>query len=137
MKEGFNTVETISVPSNFDHLPTIESLIDRACIKCGVSEDAYGNVLISVTEAFNNALIHGNKMNESLVVSVSVLEDLSELCFSVVDQGPGFDFENIEDPTAPENIEKENGRGIYLMRHLADEVVFSDGGRAVNIYFKK
>jgi serine/threonine-protein kinase RsbW len=137
MKEGFKTVESISVPSNFDHLPTVESLIDRICNQCGVSEDAYGNVLISVTEAFNNALIHGNKMVNELEVAVAVAEDHSELCFAVKDQGAGFDFVNIDDPTSPENIEKENGRGIYLMRHLADEVVFTNGGREVNIYFKK
>lgn len=137
MKEGYTMVEEIRVPSSFDHLGTVEAFIDRVCVQCGVSEDSYGNVLISVTEAFNNALIHGNKMNVDCDVEMRVTESDTDLCFIVKDEGLGFDFENIEDPTSPENIEKENGRGIYLMRHLADEVMFSDGGREVCVSFKK
>jgi serine/threonine-protein kinase RsbW len=70
-------------------------------------------------------------------VNVYVSDNPIEFCFSVKDQGRGFDFENLPDPTAPENILKENGRGIYLMKNLADEVEFEDAGRSVNIYFNK
>jgi serine/threonine-protein kinase RsbW len=136
MKDGFNVIEQMEVPSNFDHLSQVESLIDRTCNSCGVNEDNYGNVLIAVTEAFNNAIVHGNKMNDNLEVKVKVSKKEEELCFTICDNGVGFDFENIADPTSPENIEKENGRGIYLMRHLADEVEYDDSGREVNIYFK-
>jgi serine/threonine-protein kinase RsbW len=137
MKEGFTVLEEISVPSNFDHLVNVEGLIDRVCNTVGVSEDNYGNVLIAVTEAFNNAVTHGNHGDLSKNVRVSVANDDNELCFVIEDQGAGFDFENVLDPTAPENIEKENGRGIYLMRHLADEVSFKNEGREVSIYFRR
>lgn len=137
MKDGFNVIEEMEVPSDFDHLSQVENLIDRTCAACGVSEDSYGNVLIAVTEAFNNAIVHGNQLDAKREVKVAVSHAEDELCFSVHDNGTGFDFENIADPTAPENIEKENGRGIYLMRHLADEVEYDDLGRLVNIYFKK
>lgn len=137
MKEGFTVLEEIGVPSDFDHLANVEGLIDRICNTTGVSEDNYGNVLIAVTEAFNNAVVHGNSGDGSKEVHVKVAQNDEELCFVVKDQGPGFDFNNVIDPTAPENIEKENGRGIYLMRHLADEVEFDNDGREVAIYFKR
>jgi serine/threonine-protein kinase RsbW len=137
MKEGFTVLEEIKVPSDFDHLANVEGLIDRICNTTNVSEDNYGNVLIAVTEAFNNAVVHGNKGDASREVFVKVAVNDEELCFLVKDQGAGFDFENVIDPTSPENIEKENGRGIYLMRHLADEVDFGNEGREVAIYFKR
>ena len=87
-----------------------------------MNEDAYGNVLIAVTEAVNNAIQHGNKENETLSINVSVSDNEKNVCFSVKDEGQGFDFDNLPDPTAPENILKENGRGIFLMRNLADKV---------------
>lgn len=137
MKEGFDVIEELEVPSNFDHLNQIESLIDRSCAEAGVDEDSYGNVLIAVTEAFNNAVVHGNGNDATKKVYVKVGHTDDELCFTLQDEGSGFDFNNVADPTAPENIEKENGRGIYLMRHLADLVEFENDGREVCVVFKK
>ncbi len=136
MKEVFNMIEKLEIPSDFDHLNKVEDLIDRTCAGQGVSEDNYGNVLIAVTEAFNNAIIHGHGLDKSKNVSVSVAKSDSEICFTVTDSGAGFDFDNVDDPTAPSNIEKENGRGIYLMRHLADRVEYENGGREAVMYFK-
>ena len=98
MKEGFNVIEEIQVPSDFDHLGQIESLIDRSCAEAGVDEDSYGNVLIAVTEAFNNAVVHGNKNDASKNVRVSVAHNEEELCFVLADEGLGFDFDNVGDP---------------------------------------
>lgn len=137
MKEGFTIVDTISIPSEYSAVTKVESLVDKVCNDLGVQEDYYGNVLIAVTEAVNNAIQHGNMFNSDLNVSVAVGDKAEEFCFTVKDQGKGFDFDHLPDPTAPENIEKENGRGIYLMRSLADEVEFEDLGRSVNIYFSK
>ncbi len=137
MKEGFTLVDSVSVPSNFASISTIETLIDKVCNNIGVHEDHYGNVLIAVTEAVNNAIQHGNRQDSKLSVDVAVGDKNEEFYFSILDQGQGFDFTNLPDPTAPENIEKENGRGIFLMRSLADDVEFDDGGRRVTIYFNK
>ena len=137
MKEGFKIVNNISVPSDFSSISTVESLIDKICVDLGVNEDAYGNVLIAVTEAVNNAIQHGNQLNKNLSVSLYVGDSSNEFCVNVQDEGKGFDFTNLPDPTSPENIEKENGRGIFLMRSLADDVEFDDFGRSVNIYFTK
>lgn len=128
-------IEKLKVPSELSSLSIVESLIDRVCGTLGVNEDAYGNILIAVTEAVNNAVIHGNHFNVEKDIEVEVFDQDERLCFSIRDRGMGFDYDNLPDPTGPENIEKESGRGIFLMRNLADELVFDDGGRLVNIYF--
>lgn len=137
MKDGFIEIESLKVPSNFESINKVEVLIDSVCSKLLVNEDYYGNVLIAVTEAVNNAIQHGNKQSDDLTVDLFVGDKETDFCFSVKDSGPGFDFKNLPDPTAPENIEKENGRGIFLMKSLAEEVEFEDNGRSVNIYFSK
>ena len=137
MKEGFIQIESLSIPSEFDSVQRVESLIDNVCERLSVNEDSYGNVLIAVTEAVNNAILHGNKMNKDLNVDLYVGDKETDFCFSVKDHGDGFNFNNLPDPTAPENINKEDGRGIFLMRSLAEEVEFDNEGRDVNIYFSK
>jgi serine/threonine-protein kinase RsbW len=136
MKEGFIVIEELSIPSNFDAMPKVETLIDSVCFKMGVGE-SFGNVLIAVTEAVNNAILHGNKNSNNAQVFIKTAEDASAFCFSVEDEGIGFDFSSLPDPTAPENLEKENGRGIFLMKNLADEVEFENNGKRVVIYFSK
>ena len=137
MKEGFVQIDSLSIPSDFGSVYKVESLIDNVCEKLEVKEDYYGNVLIAVTEAVNNAILHGNKQNSDLSVDLFVGDKETDFCFSVKDYGQGFDFSNLPDPTSPENIEKEDGRGIFLMKSLADEVEFMDKGTNVNIYFSK
>lgn len=134
---SLTVIEKLSVPSELSSLSIVESLIDRVCGSLGVHEDAYGNILIAVTEAVNNAVIHGNQFNSNVDIDVEVLDLDDRLCFSIKDKGNGFDFDNLPDPTAPENIEKENGRGIFLIKNLADDLVFDEGGRVVNIFFNR
>lgn len=137
MKEGFTIIEQVKLPSDFASLVEVENLIDKVCADLGVQEDAYGNVLIAVTEAVNNAIQHGNEENSNLFVDVAVGDKETEFCFRIKDEGIGFDFNFLPDPTAPENLLKESGRGIFLMRNLADEVEFDGEGNSVNIYFSK
>jgi serine/threonine-protein kinase RsbW len=137
MKEGFTIIEQVKLPSDFASLVEVENLIDKVCADLGVQEDAYGNVLIAVTEAVNNAIQHGNEENANLFVDVAVGDKETEFCFRIKDEGIGFDFNSLPDPTAPENLLKESGRGIFLMRNLADEVEFDGEGNSVNIYFSK
>lgn len=137
MKDGFEVVESLSIPSDFGAISRVETLIDGVCTRLEVNEDYYGNVLIAVTEAVNNAIQHGNGFKTDLNVDLLVGDKETDFCFSVKDYGKGFDFENLPDPTAPENLEKENGRGIFLMKSLAEDVIFEDSGRNVSIYFTK
>lgn len=137
MKEGYTLIDSLTIPSDVSKLPVVESLIDTVCQSIGVHEDVYGNVLIAVTEAVNNAIIHGNKNDVSLNVGVNVFDAPVSFCFNVSDTGNGFDYDSLPDPTSPENLEKENGRGVFLMRNLADEVVYNESGNQVFVYFNK
>jgi serine/threonine-protein kinase RsbW len=84
----------------------------------------------------NNAIVHGNRMSTDLQVSLTFeLEDEKTLRFIISDEGPGFDHENLPDPTAPENIELPHGRGVFLMQRLADRCTFNNGGTEVVVEF--
>lgn len=137
MMQEYNVIESLELSSNYKSIASVEKLIDKVCTTVGVNEDSYGNVLIAVTEAVNNAIQHGNKENESLQISVSVKDSTKEVCFSVKDEGLGFDFNNLPDPTAPDNLLKESGRGIFLMQNLADKVEFTGDGNEVSLFFSK
>lgn len=125
----------IQIPSLSDNIRIIESFIDNAKEKFALNDDIYGNIMISVTESVNNAIKHGNGNEASKNVSISLFLNNSQISFKVEDEGKGFDYDNLPDPTAPENIEKPGGRGIFLMKHLADEVVFSNNGSIVELIF--
>ena len=128
--------KTISFPATSENVSIVENLIDEICLKYKISEDNYGNILVALTEAVNNAIFHGSKANPNKTVVVSFESDEKELCFVVKDQGDGFDYDKLPDPTSPENIENPNGRGVFLMKHLADDLEFKDKGSTVSLKFK-
>ncbi len=125
----------IEIPSLSENIRMIESFIDNAKEKFKLDEDIYGNIMIAVTEAVNNAIKHGNKNDSGKNVCLSLNLEENLIKFRIEDQGKGFDYSSLPDPTAPENIEKPGGRGIFLMKHLSDEVEFKEGGRVVELCF--
>lgn len=135
MKTLNNEIESVTFPSNILNIQKGEVLVDQICHDFNVHEDFYGNILIAVTEALNNAIVHGNQEIESKNISIVVNKDKEDLSFIISDEGEGFAFDNLPDPTAPENIEKEEGRGIFLMKALADKVDFFDNGTKVQLSF--
>lgn len=137
MKEGYTIIEQMNLPSNFHALVDVENLVERICTKLETQEEVFGNVLIAVTEAVTNSIVHGNKEKIELTVQLAVGDSPADFCFVVKDFGEGFNYNDLPDPTAPENILKENGRGIFLMKNLADEVVYNHKGNEVSIYFSK
>jgi serine/threonine-protein kinase RsbW len=125
----------IQIPSLSENIRMIESFIDNAKEKFQLNDDIYGNIMIAITEAVNNAIRHGNKGDKSKNVTLTLTLDDSMIKFIVQDEGSGFDFLDLPDPTSPENIEKPGGRGIFLMKHLSDEVTFLESGRVVSLNF--
>lgn len=113
----------------------VEKYVDTLCSKLDVKSDYYGNILIALTEAVNNAMNHGNKMDPQKKVKLTCESHENEIGFKVEDEGVGFDYDNLPDPTDPENIDKPNGRGVFLMKHLADEVNFHDDGKIIELKF--
>ncbi len=125
----------IEIPSIDENIRIIESFIDNAKEKFNLDDDIYGNIMIAVTESVNNAIKHGNQQNKTKNVHISLSLNENVLRFRVQDEGIGFDHHNLPDPTSPENINKPSGRGIFLMKHLSDEVNFHDDGRTVELCF--
>ncbi len=125
----------LKINSQPQSLYLVEQLIEEVCDTHKVKEDCYGNILIALTEAVNNAIQHGNKSNPNKFVSIDFENENNVLIFSVCDEGSGFDPLILPDPTNPLNIEKLSGRGVFLMRHLADKVEFFDQGRLVHLNF--
>jgi len=125
----------IEIPSLSENIRMIESFIDNSKEKFHLNEDIYGNIMIAVTEAVNNAIRHGNKNDSTKNVSLALSLEENLIKFKVEDEGKGFDYNSLPDPTAPENLEKPGGRGIFLMKHLSDEVDFKEGGRVVELCF--
>ncbi|MCB0400794.1 MAG: ATP-binding protein [Flavobacteriales bacterium] len=129
------TSQKLELTSELESLAQIESFVDDLCEHYAVSEDEYGNILIAITEAVNNAITHGNQMNPEKKVVLNVDGDSKGMEFIVEDEGPGFDVNTVPDPTLPENLEKIRGRGIFLMRNLADEVLFENNGTKIKLIF--
>ena len=123
-------------PSELENITRVEKLIDDLSSSYNLSSEIYGKISVAIIEAVNNAILHGNRLDVSKNVKVEYNIDDEAIQFIVEDEGNGFDFENIPDPTLPENIEKTHGRGIFLMNHLADDIEFCENGAMVDMKFR-
>ncbi len=127
--------KSLKIVSKIENLRKVEKLVDDLSTEYNISADVYGNILIAALEAANNAILHGNKLDENKNVSILVSIDNNKLRIKIDDEGNGFDYKNVPDPTAPENIENVNGRGIFLMEKLSDKIEFSRNGATVELEF--
>jgi serine/threonine-protein kinase RsbW len=125
----------IQIPSLVENIRIVESFIDNAKDQYKISDDLYANIMVAVTESVNNAIRHGNNCDKNKNVNLTLLLEDKSIKFIVEDEGNGFDFNNLPDPTAPENIEKPGGRGIFLIQNLCDEVNFLNEGRIIEMIY--
>ena len=125
----------IQIPSLPENIRIVESFIDNAKEKYHINDDIYGNIMVAVTESVNNAIVHGNQSDNKKNVYLKLSLEKSLIKFTVRDEGVGFDYNNLPDPTLPENVNKSGGRGIFLMKNLCDEVSFKKNGRIAELYF--
>lgn len=118
------TAETteLSLPSRIDTVATAASAVAEFLSRSGISEDTAFGIDMAVREAVTNAVVHGNRQDENKTVDVTLKSSTDAVEISVHDQGPGFNPEEVPDPTAEENILKASGRGIFFMRSFMDEV---------------
>ena len=126
----------LALESNPDNVKEIQPYVDRIVQKYQIGSDLYGNILISLTEAITNAIVHGNQADQSKKVFVNSQFDQNQIRVQIQDEGQGFDYEDVPDPTDPMNILTLNGRGVFLMHQLSDGVEFSNNGSTVEIKFK-
>jgi len=128
-------VGKLQIISDYSSISTVEDYIDSLRNEWGINESVYGNMLLAVVEAVTNAIQHGNACDCTKMVTFEVRKNDKYISFLVKDQGEGFDPESVPDPTLPENIEEPCGRGVFLIRHLADAVHFDDNGTTVKMEF--
>ena len=126
----------VKIPSIKENVSVVESFIENVGEKIRIDEAIYGNVLVSVTEAVNNAIVHGNKEDKNKKVRLGLKQNKKSVRFIVEDEGMGFDHNTLPDPTNPKNLEKVKGRGIFLIKSLSDKTTFKQGGRVVEMLFK-
>jgi len=123
------------IESNISSLRIVEKVIDEVTCDLGISQEVYGKVLVSTLEGVNNAILHGNNSDPGKLVNIEIGFKDNQVIIKISDQGKGFQPENVPDPTMPENLESINGRGIFLMSRLADEIQFSKKGTTVIMKF--
>ena len=133
MKEALHMIQIASHPNN---ISLVEGLVQNIASGKKLSDDLHGNILISLTEAVNNAIVHGNCCDKSKNVQICFSQRRNQLKFKISDEGRGFDPEKLPDPTSPENICNIGGRGVFLIRQLCDHIEFKDNGRTVEMHFK-
>jgi serine/threonine-protein kinase RsbW len=124
------------IPSIPSQISEVESYLNRIIEKLKIDTERYPDILISLTEAVNNAIIHGNKGDQKKVVKIEMQEEHKTIKFIVSDEGLGFSIDNIPDPTCAENIECCGGRGVLIMSSLCDEINFQNNGSTVEMSFQ-
>jgi serine/threonine-protein kinase RsbW len=131
------TYRKISLSSELISLNEGEKFIQEFCADCSVDQNRLSEVQSAVLAAASNAIHYGHQEHgPRLFYLECYISDSNSMNFVVSDSGKGFDFNNIPDPTDPGNIEKPCGRGIYLMRKLADKFTFNKGGSEVVLEFE-
>lgn len=131
-----NLYSSIKLPSDPRNVDQVVCFVDALAMRFNLCPEVKGKMMVSLTEAVNNAILHGNGCDCNKQVCISLRHSNGALSVRVTDEGRGFDPECVPDPTAPERIAECGGRGIFLMRNLSDECRFTKGGRTVEMRFK-
>ncbi len=117
----------VAFPSSQKFLAAVDRYVEQELKKAGLTKDIIADVAISVSEFINNAILHGNRQDESKMVILELYHAPGELTICVEDEGEGFEPDNIANPLEGENLLKEVGRGIFIARMLVDSVEFGRG----------
>jgi serine/threonine-protein kinase RsbW len=124
------------LPSERSSIGAVAPFLDSIDVLKILGADRYHNMLVAVTEAVNNAIIHGNGCDPSKDVLLQVNITVDELVLVVCDQGQGFDPEAIPDPRSPERLLADGGRGVFLIRQLADSAEFHPSTTGTTVLVK-
>lgn len=137
MQKPLITGNRISIPSTQEYLPDVDIFIEGILRGYGIEESTIADIAISVSELVNNAIDHGNKKNEEKRVTIAIEKNSSGVTISVSDEGTGFDPNEIDDPLAEENLLKEVGRGIFIVRSLMDSIDIALSKEGTEVIFTK
>jgi serine/threonine-protein kinase RsbW len=129
-------VQKMVIESNLENVGVVDELISRIREEHSISEEMCSDIWLTLNEAVSNAIRHGNKFDPSKKVRISVESKYDRyICFSVRDEGDGFDPAAVPDPTSPERIGEPGGRGVFLISRLADKVEYSLNGTCLEMCF--
>ena len=127
----------LELPNDPRHIEHAIDSVMECCTACqGFRREIRLNLRVSLTEALSNAMLYGNGRDPEKRVRVEVVVREWEIEARITDQGVGFNPRGIPDPTAPDNLEKSRGRGLFLMRELMDEVYFNEQGNEVTLILR-
>lgn len=126
----------LTLRSAYEEVERLEGLLNKLQEELGFDDEFYARLMLAVSEAATNAIVHGNKLDESKNAVVSAYLDGNKLTFITTDEGEGFEPDELPDPIAEENLFNTSGRGVFLMKEYADEVFFEDEGRKLTLSFK-
>ncbi|MCX6171024.1 MAG: ATP-binding protein [Ignavibacteriales bacterium] len=113
------------VPSDPDLLPQLEEFIMGLAVRSHLSDDKLNSLALSFAEAASNSIVHGNKLDKNKKVKITVLVNDKSMIVTIKDEGKGFNIKTVPDPTLPENILKDSGRGIHIMRSFLDNLRYN------------
>jgi len=113
------------VPSDPDILPELEEYIIQIAQSADMDDSKINNLALSFSEAISNCMKHGNRFDKSKTVTITVRINEGEMEIILKDEGKGFDIKSVPDPTKPENILKDSGRGIHIMRNFLDDLQYN------------
>jgi len=123
------------ISSELMNIEKVRLFLEQIFLDAGLNHRSFNRVFLGLSEAVNNAIIHGNNLNSEKQVYILIYYFEGMLMIEVKDEGEGFPFDCIEDPTIDKNLKKGSGRGIFLIRNIADNIQYFDGGRCVAIKY--
>lgn len=121
--------------STYEELDKLEGFLNDLQTDLQFDDEFYARLMLTVSEAATNGVVHGNELDESKKVTLMAEHDGSTLVITTQDEGAGFDPQEVDDPLAEENILKTSGRGVFLMEEYADGVEYQDSGRRLILNF--
>lgn len=122
MRKPIITGNTIKIPSDLNYLATVDEFVEGILRDYGADESIIADIAISVSELINNSINHGNQANSDQLVEVTVGRKGDNVSIIITDQGQGFNPDEIDDPLAEENLLKNAGRGIFIVKSLMDSI---------------
>jgi len=130
--DGVRVVE-VDIPSDVRFIENVVELVRRECESMAFAHrQTTFNVPVALTEALSNAILRGNGDDPAKHVYVRAEVDTRRLVVDVHDEGVGFDIDRLQvDPTTPDNLNREDGRGLFLMRHYSTWLRFNERGNCV------
>jgi serine/threonine-protein kinase RsbW len=126
----------LAIGSRFENIELVQVVLKDSLERLGLDEDTRHWVDVAVREAVANAIKHGNVQDPGKQVHVDVAVQGDDLIIEVQDEGLGFDPSHLEDPLAPQNLLKPNGRGIFYMKSFMDDIRYGTrpgGGTVVTM----